>query len=474
MNNLNSSNYKTLANNFMVPKYNLETIKTGIIHFGPGAFHRAHQAFYFDKILNDNPNFGICGISLHSKSVYEKLAPQNFLYSIEIIDKQTQNLIIGSIRNILIAPENPQKVISELANENIKIVSSTITEKGYYIENGKLNLEAQEIAHDLKNLANPKSFFGFICAGLIERYNKKLPPFTILICDNLIQNGKTCKKALLEFIEIAAPQILEYAQNINCPSAMVDSITPASNENAKENFINKAQLIDNWPIIRENFCQWVIEDFPNDFGFDWAKYGIEITNDITQYENAKLKILNGAHSFIAYWGILRGHENVFQAWCDLEIQTHVKKMVFEEIIPLIKADFDLIKYTNDVFERFNNPKINHLLTQIAWDGSKKIPIRIISSIVEAINFNNKFDNLCQALASYLVFIFIRIKTQNKIIDPFALEFGKIFNNSSSDTFFENFINLENIIPIELSKNENFKNVLQQKFYKLIETYSYKD
>ena len=221
--------------------------------------------------------------------------------------------IIGAIKDFLVAPENPQKVIDTFANENIKIVTSTITEKGYYLDNqGKLDFNAPEIAHDLNNPNSPKSYIGFIMAGLRARKVKGLPPFTIIVCDNLSNNGNLIKAAILDFAQKCDAQMIDYLKPLQCPCTMVDSITPATDDALRAKVAAKIGAQDNWPIARESFTQWVIEDFENSDQIDWQKIGVEITKDVKQYERAKLKILNGAHSSMAYFGILKGYKNVYE------------------------------------------------------------------------------------------------------------------------------------------------------------------
>lgn len=466
---LNNENIKFLSDEIIIPKYAREKTNLGIVHFGPGAFHRAHQAYYFDKLLETNPNYAICEVSLHSSNIRDALIKQDFLYTIAQIDAEPKMQIIGAIKEILVAPENPQKVIETLASDNLKIVTSTITEKGYYLDiYGKLDLNAPEIAHDLKNPNSPKSYFGFVMAGLEARKAKNLPPFTIIVCDNLSNNGRLIKAALIEFAKIAYPNMLDYLANLQCPSTMVDSITPATDDILRQKTSNRLGLIDNWPIARESFTQWVIEDFENSNLIDWQSLGIEITKDVKQYENAKLRILNGAHSSLAYFGLLMGYKNVFEATQNIEIMSHIKLMIFDEIIPLLNADFDLIKYTNSVLLRFENPNIDHQLSQIAWDGSKKLPVRLLQSIEEAIKQNKPYEKMVFSFACWILFIEKMAKANIKIIDPIGNkleEIGKELSGQIDDI--DLFLGEVPILSEKLSSNNNFKNTLKAAYKKAI-------
>lgn len=470
---LNQKNLEKIAQNAILPKYNRAATEIGVVHFGPGAFHRAHQAYYFDKLLETNPNYAICEVSLHSKNVRDALITQDNLYTIAQIDAEPKMQIIGAIKEFLVAPENPQKVIDALANENIKFVTSTITEKGYYLDNqGKLDFTAPEIEHDLENPNSPKSYIGFIMAGLRARKVKGLPPFSIIICDNLSNNGNLIKTAIMDFARHCDAQMLDYLKDIQCPCTMVDSITPATDDALRANIAAKIGVKDNWPIARESFTQWVIEDFENSNEIDWQKIGVEITEDVKQYERAKLKILNGAHSSMAYFGILKGHKNVYQTTQDKEIINFIKDMIFNEIIPLIDADFSLVNYANAVLKRFENPVIDHQITQIAWDGSKKLPVRLLQSINEAIEQNKPFENMTFAIACWFAFIWKMAKSKTKIIDPIGEkinEIGKTLNGDADDV--DILIKATGIFDEILCQNQNFINTLKSKYTKAI---SYKE
>lgn len=470
---LNGENLEKIAQNAILPKYNRAVTKIGVVHFGPGAFHRAHQAYYFDKLLETNPNYAICEVSLHSNNVRDALLPQDNLYTIAQIDTEPKMQIIGAIKEFLVAPESPQKVIDTLANENIKIVTSTITEKGYYLDNqGKLDFSAPEIEHDLNNPNSPKSYIGFIMAGLRARRVKGLPPFAIIICDNLSNNGNLIKAAIMDFARQSDIQMLDYIKNLQCPCTMVDSITPATDDALRNKVAAKIGAQDNWPIARESFTQWVIEDFENSNQIDWQKIGVEITKDVKQYERAKLKILNGAHSSMAYFGILKGHKNVYETTQDKEIMSLIKDMIFKEIIPLIDADFSLENYANAVLKRFENPVIDHQISQIAWDGSKKLPVRLLQSINEAIEQNKPYENMTFAIACWFAFIKKMAKSDTKIIDPVGEklnQIGKDLKDEIGDI--DLLIKATGVFDQKLYQNQDFINILKSKYIKAI---SYKE
>lgn len=470
---LNQANLEKIAQNAILPKYNRTETKIGVVHLGPGAFHRAHQAYYFDKLLETNPNYAICEVSLHSKNVRDALAPQDNLYTIAQIDAQPKMQIIGAIKDFLVAPENPQKVIDTFANENIKIVTSTITEKGYYLDNqGKLDFNAPEIAHDLNNPNSPKSYIGFIMAGLRARKVKGLPPFTIIVCDNLSNNGNLIKAAILDFAQKCDAQMIDYLKPLQCPCTMVDSITPATDDALRAKVAAKIGAQDNWPIARESFTQWVIEDFENSDQIDWQKIGVEITKDVKQYERAKLKILNGAHSSMAYFGILKGYKNVYETTQDKEIIDYIKDMIFNEIIPLIDADFSLENYANAVLKRFENPIIDHQISQIAWDGSKKLPVRLLQSINEAIEQNKPYGNMTFAIACWFAFIEKMAKSGIKIIDPIGEKLNQIGKDLKGEIDdIDLLITATGIFDQKLCQNQDFINKLKSKYIKAI---SYKE
>jgi len=280
----------------------------GIVHFGPGAFHRAHQAAYIDALLDHDPRWGIAAVSMRSKRTVAALAEQDGLYTLAIRDAESSNRVIGAHRRFL-GPDDAAETHSLLADPAVRLVTSTVTEKGYCLAaNGTLDLSHADIVHDLAGTTTPRSLVGWLVAGLAARRNARIAPFVPMPCDNLASNGAA---------RVGDTDLADWiAGEVRVPSTMVDSITPASDPALYDDVAQAIGLEDLAAVQRESFAQWVIEDIGTPLGPDLASVGATITTDVASYEKAKLRILNGAHSTLAYVGLLRGAASVADAMND--------------------------------------------------------------------------------------------------------------------------------------------------------------
>jgi fructuronate reductase len=404
--------------------YDRAAVSIGIVHFGPGAFHRAHQAVYTDDLLKrGEKNWGICAVSINSQEVRNELLPQDNLYTLAILDNTVSYRVIGAIKEILVALQESQKVIERLSQASVKIVTLTITEKGYCLNaEGGLDLSHTTIVHDLGNPQTPKSAIGFLVAGLAQRRLQNRGPLTIISCDNLTNNGKRLQRAVLDFAFCIDRTLVAWIEReVYFPCSMVDSITPATHDNLRNSVSNAIGLSDNWPIQRERFSQWVIEDIPNANLPPWVDVGVTLSKDVHGYEVTKLRILNGMHSSIAFIGILAGIEDVRDAILQPNIRAFIQTMLQEEIIPTLpKVDgLDPIEYGKKIIERFENPAICHLLAQIAWDSTQKIPFRILDTIADNLALGKPAPKLCFVIAAWMKFICLKVKKLSPITDPLA-------------------------------------------------------
>lgn len=419
------------------PAYDPSRLSIGVVHFGPGAFHRAHQAAYFDALAVTDPRWGICGVSLHSTGVRDALMPQDGLYTLATLDAEIGYRVIGSIREVLVAPENPQAVFDRLMA--CAIVTSTVTEKGYcLLPDGRLDFDHSDIVHDLANPQSPKSFIGYVVEGLRRRHADGLKPFVLIPCDNLPSNGHRLKAAVVALAAQSDDTLSAWiAANLSCPCTMVDSITPATDDALRSRVAEAIGLDDAWPIQREAFTQWVIENHRHEGGPDWASVGVTLTDNVPAYERAKLRLLNGPHSTLAYLGLHRGYESVSQAMADPDLAGLVRDLMLEDVVPLLESPqgMDLPGYCEAILQRFCNPAIRHLLSQIAWDGSQKLPIRILSSISEALAQGRDVSRLAVPIAAWLRFIRKKSQTGEALTDPLAAELialGAAFTDHADD------------------------------------------
>ncbi len=405
------------------PGYDRAATRIGVVHLGPGAFHRAHQAYYFDRLLARDPRWAISAVSLHSPGVRDALAPQDGLYALAELDDPTRWRVIGAIREVSVAPQTPDRVLARVAHPDTRLVTLTITEKGYALDNaGRLDFNDPDVAADLAGDAHPRTAIGWIVAGLRARRAAGLPPFTTVSCDNLADNGRKLKAAVVAFAGRRDPGLAHWIETeARFPCTMVNSITPATDDALCARAAEALGLTDAWPVQREPFTQWVVEDAFGDDGPDWASASVTVSNDIAAYAQAKLRLLNGAHSTLAYVGLPRGHETVGEAMADAELAAFVERLMCEDIAPTIAAPngLDLDRYIRDLLARFRNGAVRHLLSQIAWDGSQKLPVRVLATVRDAAHAGRPLDRLAVPVAAWMRFIRDRARIGVAIVDPLA-------------------------------------------------------
>ena len=367
------------------PSYDIAKATIGIVHLGIGAFHRAHQAVMVDDRLNaGETGWAISGVSLRSPDTRNALAPQDGLYTVAVHSQHGESLrIIGSVRELLVAPEDPQRVLERMAHRETRIVSLTVTEKGYCHDpaTGELNTEHPDIRADLAHPHRPVSAIGFLVEALRLRREAGQPPFTILCCDNLPANGRTVRQVVTGFARLRDAGLGAWvSEHVAFPSTMVDRIVPATTEEDRALVSSMLTVQDRWPVVTEPFTQWVIEDhFPLGRP-DFAAAGAQMAGDVAPFELMKLRLLNGSHSTLAYLGYLSGHETVAAAIADPAIRRIVQALM-EEVTPTLTqvAGHDLAGYKAELLERFANPSLKHRTWQIAMDGSQKLPQRLLGS-----------------------------------------------------------------------------------------------
>lgn len=465
-------------------------VKTGIVHLGLGAFFRAHGAIYIaEAILNarlqgpDNPwgeNWGIIGVSLMRPDQRDALAPQDFAYSaVELAPEGEKRQVISVLNTVLVARENPQAVLEAMADEMVKIVSLTITEKGYCHEpaTGRLNQDHHDIQHDLANPDTPVTAIGMLVQALKLRRARGLLPFTVLCCDNLPENGKVVRRVVCEFAHLIDPALADWiAREGAFPATMVDRIVPATKPEDIAALAQKTGQLDLSPVFHEPFRQWVVEDdFVQGARPDFKSVGVELVKNVTPYEHMKLRCLNGTHSSLAYLGYLAGKQTIADCMAEPLLAEFCKNLWRHEITPGLApqiataSGIDLEAYTAALFARYQNPAIAHRTWQIAMDGSQKLPQRILSTIGENLEQNLPIDGLCLAVAAWMRYVGGVDEKGNSIDvrDPLA---EVLLNLSQShDTAQEKvqpFLTLGQIFPQALSQNEKFRQKLVSAYQSL--------
>lgn len=443
--------------------------KVGIVHLGLGAFYRAHAAIYFAEAMaktsRDIGEWGIIGVSLKRPNQRDKLKPQDCVYTaLELAPGGEIAHHVEIVQDVLVAPENPKAVIEAMANESVKIVTLTVTEKGYCHEpsTGHLNTTHSDIKQDIADASNPASALGFILRALQLRRDRELRPFTVLTCDNLPENGRVVKGVILELANLVDTDLAKWIEKeCRFPATMVDRIVPATKAEDIERCGEIIGKYDASPVMMEPFRQWVVEDnFVDGARPDLAAVGVELVENVTPYEDMKLRCLNGTHSTLAYLGYLGGHETISDTVADPVYAKFVKSLWTNEIIAGLTppAGVSLQEYADALFIRYENPAIRHLTWQIAMDGSQKLPQRILTQLSEGLNADRKMSGLILAVAAWMRYVggVDEKGAPIDVKDPLADRLKTL-----SDDQFENankvkaLLGVSEVFPAELTQNSNF-------------------
>lgn len=459
------------------PAYDRTQIQAGIVHLGIGAFHRAHQAVYTDDILSDKVNdWGIIGVSLRSPDTRDALAPQDYLYTLAIRDGDGEHTrIIGSLTNILVAPEDPEAVLQAMTNPQIRIVTLTVTEKGYCYApaSGTLDEGNADIIHDLQNPQHPRSAPGFIVEALRRRHAEGTEPFTVLSCDNLPANGETLKRVTVRLAELSNPDFASFiTYNVAFPSSMIDRIVPATTDQDRATISQTISLTDQWPVATEPFTQWVIEDdFPSGRPA-WEQAGATFVKDVAAFELMKLRLLNGSHSTLAYLGYLAGYQTVSDTMKAAGFKTFIRTMMDEEVTPTLPKlpDFDLSAYKTQLIERFCNPALHHRTWQIAMDGSQKLPQRLLNTVQSRLNDGLPFDRLALGIAAWMRYVTGKDEAGNiiDVRDPLATRLQEATaHKSDAHEIMTALLQFDTIFTPQLAQNFTFKNTVQNALQDLL-------
>lgn len=392
------------------PAYDRARLTPGIVHLGIGAFHRAHMAVYVDDLLQAHPDWAIVGASLRRPDTKEALAPQDFLYTVAVRDAAgTACRVIGSVIDVLDASTQREELLTLMAHPQIRIVSLTVTEKGYCHDpaTGALDEDHPDILHDLDNPGEPVSAPGIIVEALERRRRAGVAPFTVMSCDNLPNNGETTKRIVTRFADLRSAELHTFVRDkVAFPSTMVDRIVPATTDADRTLVTELTGLEDAWPIMTEPFIQWVVED---DFvGGDRPPFetvGAQMVEEVEPYELMKLRMLNGSHSTLAYLGYLAGHQYVSDAVGDPAILQLIHGLMTEEVIPTLPMPrSDLEDYRDRLLERFANPALKHRTWQIAMDGSQKLPQRLLNTIRDRLKSGQGITRLALGVAAWMRYV----------------------------------------------------------------------
>jgi fructuronate reductase len=388
--------------------YDPRSLGIGIVHLGAGAFHRAHQAdFTDDAIRRGGHQWGILGASLRSPETRDALAPQDYVYTLAETDESGERCrVIGALRGILVAPEDPRALVEAMCQPSVKIVSLTVTEKGYCHDpaSGELNEAHPDILHDLANPLTPRSAPGFLVEAIRQRKERGLQPFTVLCCDNLPDNGRTVSRVVTRLARLRDPALAAHVmENVAFPATMLDRIVPATTDADRARIAALTGLEDRWPVVTEVFNSWVIEDnFPQGRP-DWRA---TFVTAVAPFELMKLRLLNGAHSTMSYLGYLAGHETVADCMRDDDLRHLIAYLMNVEVTPTLAPPpgADIAAYKQALLKRFRNPGLRHRTWQIAMDGSQKLPQRLLGTARERLRAGGSIDALALGVAAWMRYV----------------------------------------------------------------------
>lgn len=392
----------------------------GIVHLGLGAFARAFIAPFVAEAMDakgggvaaaSGGEWGMVGVSLKSRAQSEKLTPQGGVYTLLELGPEGESAThIDVVQRVLCAPDDPGAVLDLMADPGVKIVTLTVTEKGYCQEpaTGRLLVDHPDIIADLSDPARPASAIGYLVRALERRRAAGIAPFTILPCDNLPDNGRVCAGVVLDLARLIDRSLADWiADECRIPSTMVDRIVPATKPEDIARVTALTGVHDASPVVHEPFRQWVIEDdFVGGERPDFGAVGVELVERVEPYELMKLRCLNGTHSSLAYLGYLAGHETIAQTVADPLFARYLRSLWAEEIIPGLTPPpgVDLHGYGAALLARYANPGIRHLTWQIAMDGSQKLPQRILSQLAEGRAAGRDMAGLILAVAAWMRFV----------------------------------------------------------------------
>lgn len=399
----------TIHRDIAMPGYDRSALVCGIVHLGLGAFHRAHQALYTERLLAaGDRRWGILGVSLRDPSVVNSLAAQDYLYSVtEKHGHVAQTRVVGALCGGLFAPKALNQVLAAIANPQTSVVSSTVTEKGYSQNPATSDLDLSDpgIQHDLQYPDAPMTTLGVLAAGIRRRPTHA--PLTLLCCDNMAGNGDVLRKLLVQYAgHLDAGLARRFESDIGMPNSMVDRIVPAATPGSLDMAAAALGLRDEAAVVCEPFSQWVIEDRFSGPRPAWEDVGVVLASDVRPYQEMKLRLLNGTHSAIAYAGQLCDLPTVSDAMAHPQVGGFVRRLMLEDLRSSVNCppNYDLNSYCQDLLRRFENPTLAHKTEQIASDGSQKIPVRWLPALRESLARGKESPLLERALAIWLFYL----------------------------------------------------------------------
>jgi len=469
----------TLPAHVLQPQYDRQKLRSRIVHFGFGAFHRAHQALLTDRVLNaKGGDWGICEISLFSgDTLMSQLRAQDHLFT--VLEKGAdgnQPIIVGAVHECLNAKlDSLAAIIEKFCEPQVAIVSLTITEKGYCIDpaTGALDTTNERIIHDLENPDQPHSAPGILVEALHRRRERGLSPFSVLSCDNIPDNGHVVKNAVLGMAHKRSPELAAWiAEHVSFPGTMVDRIVPAATDATLAEIAHEVGVEDPCAISCEPFVQWVIEDNFVAGRPEWEAAGVQMVQDVLPWEQMKLRMLNGSHSFLAYLGYLAGFAHINDCMADASLRDAARRLMLNEQAPTLRiTGVDLTAYADSLIDRFANPALQHRTWQIAMDGSQKLPQRMLEGIRIHRQQGTAWPLLALGVAGWMRYVSGVDDAGNAIDvrDPLSDKIRALVETSSEQERVTALLTLSEIFGNDLPQDPQFVDAVTQAWQRISQT-----
>ena len=408
---LNSRTLPYWKGRLPMPAYDRDLVTPGVVHIGVGGFHRAHQAMYHDRMMNEGAgaDWGICGVGVLAadRKMQQALDAQDGLYTLVLkhSDGTYEPRVIGSVVEYLFAPGNPEAVIEKMAAGPTRIVSLTVTEGGYNVNDitGEFDATNPDVVADLAAGAVPRTTFGLVTEALRRRRQRGLAPFTVVSCDNLPGNGQLSKRVFTAFARLRDPELGDWIEGaVRFPNSMVDRITPVTTDADRAEVTDRFGIDDRWPVVCEPYVQWVLED---DFAAARPPYedaGVQIVAEVAPYELMKLRLLNGSHQAMCYFAYLAGYRLVHEAAQDSLFQALLLGYMDLEATPTLPPvpGVDLAGYKHTLLERFANPQIRDTIARLCAQSSDRIPKFLLPVIREQLATGGEIKRSAAVVASW--------------------------------------------------------------------------
>lgn len=457
------------------PAWDRSQLKTRMVHIGFGAFHRAHQALCSDKLAEQGSDWGYCEVNLNSGALIQALREQQLMYTVtEMAGDTLSTRVIGVITDALHGKgDGIEAVIEAMSQPDIAIVSMTVTEKGYchHPASGDLNPEHPDIQHDLQQPDAPRSLPGVILAAIRRRRARGLAPFSVMSCDNMPENGHVTRNVITQLAQRQDAELATYIQeHLSFPSTMVDRIVPAMTDEAFAALSTRLGCTDPVAVEAEPFFQWVIEDNFVSGRPAWENAGAELVDDVLPFEEMKLRMLNGSHSFLAYIGFLAGYQHISDCMADPSLKQAARALMLQEQAPTLRVTgVDLATYADSLIARYENRAIKHRTSQIATDGTQKLPQRLLDSVRWHLRHGSRCDLLLLGVAGWMRYVSGADEQGNavEIKDPLKAELAqRVAQSEDGDARVRTLLALKTVFAEDLAQNNAFVTRLCQLYAQL--------